>query len=87
MSKIAVIGAGISGLTVAQELSHDSSNQVIVFEKEANPGGLIRCKRMVRCFIYAVGISLIPSVKMFLIGFGSDLIRRMSLLKQTAIPW
>lgn len=46
MSKIAVIGAGISGLTVAQELSHEPSNNVVVFEKEANPGGLIRCKRI-----------------------------------------
>ena len=46
MSKIAVVGAGVSGLTVARILSHDSNTEVIVFEKEATPGGLIRCQRV-----------------------------------------
>lgn len=44
MSKIAIIGAGISGLTVGRELNFD--NEVVVFEKESTPGGLIRCKRV-----------------------------------------
>jgi len=44
MQKVAVIGAGISGLTVAH-LLEDRYN-VTVFEKEATPGGLIRCKRI-----------------------------------------
>lgn len=44
MNKIAVIGAGVSGMTIAQELSSDTCNQVIVFEKEPIPGGLIRCQ-------------------------------------------
>lgn len=41
---VAIIGAGVSGLTVAQELK-DRFN-VVVYEKESCPGGLIRCKRI-----------------------------------------
>lgn len=44
MEKIAIIGAGISGLTVANELK--SRYDVRVFEKEDTPGGLIRCRRV-----------------------------------------
>lgn len=44
MEKIAVIGAGVSGLTVAHKLSE--KYEVKVFEKENNPGGLIRCKKI-----------------------------------------
>lgn len=44
MSKIAIIGAGISGLTCAQLLK--DKNDVTVYEKESTPGGLIRCKRI-----------------------------------------
>lgn len=43
-SKIAIIGAGVSGLTSAQLLNR--TNKVTVFEKESTPGGLIRCKRV-----------------------------------------
>lgn len=46
MTKIAVVGAGVSGLTVARILSHNSNNNVIVFEAETTPGGLIRCQRV-----------------------------------------
>lgn len=42
--KIAVIGAGVSGLTVARLLKKD--NEVVVFERESAPGGLIRCQRV-----------------------------------------
>lgn len=44
MSRIAIIGGGVSGLTVAQLLK--GKNVVTVFEKESTPGGLIRCKRV-----------------------------------------
>ena len=44
MKKIAIIGAGISGLSTAHLLK-DKYN-VVVYEKEATPGGLIRCKRV-----------------------------------------
>lgn len=40
-SKIAIIGGGISGLTVAQCLR--DSHDVKVFEKDSRPGGLIKC--------------------------------------------
>lgn len=41
-SRIAVIGAGISGLSSAKILQ-DKGYEVVVFEKEAQAGGLIRC--------------------------------------------
>ena len=44
MKRIAIIGAGISGLSTAHLLK-DKYN-VVVYEKEATPGGLIRCKRV-----------------------------------------
>ena len=44
MKRIAIIGAGISGLTSAQLLKNKA--QVVVFEREAKPGGLIRCERV-----------------------------------------
>jgi len=44
MKRVAVIGAGVSGMTVARLLKDRC--QVVVYEKEATPGGLIRCKRV-----------------------------------------
>lgn len=44
MSKIAIIGAGISGLTVANLLK--DKHDVVLFEKEHKPGGLVRCERV-----------------------------------------
>ena len=44
MKKIAVIGAGISGLSVAHLLK--DKYEVTVFEKEDKPGGLIKCRRV-----------------------------------------
>lgn len=41
MEKVAIIGAGISGLTAARLLANQ--NHVVVFEKEDRPGGLIKC--------------------------------------------
>ena len=41
MKKIAVIGAGISGLSVAQALKSDFD--VTVYEAQERPGGLIKC--------------------------------------------
>lgn len=46
MSKIAVVGAGVSGLTVARLLAAKPNNQVVVYEAESSPGGLIRCQRV-----------------------------------------
>lgn len=44
MKTAAIIGAGVSGLTVAHQLK--DKYKVTVFEKESTPGGLIRCKRV-----------------------------------------
>ena len=44
MKKIAIIGAGISGLSTAHFLK--DKYEVTVFEKENCPGGLIRCRRV-----------------------------------------
>lgn len=44
MERVAVIGAGVSGMTVARSLK--DRYQVVVYEKETTPGGLIRCKRV-----------------------------------------
>ncbi|MBR5642778.1 MAG: FAD-dependent oxidoreductase [Salinivirgaceae bacterium] len=44
MKKIAIIGAGISGLSMAHFLKEKCD--VTVFEKENTPGGLIRCRRV-----------------------------------------
>lgn len=39
--KIAIIGAGISGLSIAQMLKGD--HEVILFEADSRPGGMIKC--------------------------------------------
>jgi len=41
MNKIAIIGAGISGLSIAQLLK--GRYEVVVFEAESRPGGMIKC--------------------------------------------
>lgn len=43
--RFAVIGAGVSGLSVARMLS-EQGHTTIIFEKESTPGGLIRCERV-----------------------------------------
>lgn len=45
MKHIAIIGAGISGLTTAH-LLNEKGYKTTLFEKESQPGGLIRCKRV-----------------------------------------
>lgn len=45
MKQIAIIGAGISGLTTAHMLK-EKGGSITIFEKELEPGGLIRCKRV-----------------------------------------
>ena len=45
MKTVAVIGAGVSGLSVAHFLKEKGFSPV-VFEREQEPGGLIRCRRV-----------------------------------------
>lgn len=44
MKRVAVIGAGVSGMTTARLLN--DKTHVVVFEKEDKPGGLIKCRRV-----------------------------------------
>ena len=44
MQKIAIIGAGVSGLSAAHFLK--DKYEVTVFEKDDRPGGLIKCRRV-----------------------------------------
>jgi len=52
--KYAVIGAGISGLSVAQMLQ-ERGEQISVYEKEDKPGGLIKCRRVNGSLFHACG--------------------------------
>lgn len=80
MSRIAIIGAGISGLTVAQLLK--KRHEVVVFEKEATPGGLfVAVELMEICSISVVDMCLIVNVRMYLIGFGVNLSAVKNLLE------
>lgn len=53
MKKIAIIGAGISGLSIAQCLKSDF--EVKVFEKASQPGGLIKCVKFEDSLYHMVG--------------------------------
>ena len=53
MKKIAVIGAGISGLSVAHFLG--GRYEVTIFEKEDRAGGLIKCCRVNGCLFHNCG--------------------------------
>lgn len=43
IKRVAVIGAGISGLSIANMLKEEF--EVTIFEKEEKPGGLVKCER------------------------------------------
>ena len=86
MKKIAIIGAGISGLSSAHFLK--DHYDVTVFEKESTPGGLIRCERVGDNLFHTCGvIFLIQNVKMYSTGFGRSLKLKKSLLKLTVTRW
>lgn len=53
-SRFAVIGAGISGLSMARMLS-EQGHTTIIFEKESTPGGLVRCERIEGVLYHCVG--------------------------------
>jgi protoporphyrinogen oxidase len=51
--KIAIIGSGVSGLSMARIL--EEQHQVVVFEKNKLPGGLIKCERVEDNLFHKVG--------------------------------
>lgn len=53
MKRIAIIGAGVSGLTVAQLLKGKAA--VVVFEKDSKAGGLIKCERIKGSLFHTCG--------------------------------
>jgi len=54
MVKVAVIGAGISGLCVGHFLSA-TGYLVSIFEKERQPGGLVKCERVAGSLFHTCG--------------------------------
>jgi protoporphyrinogen oxidase len=61
MDKIAIIGAGISGLSAAQILKERYA--VTVYEKENRPGGLIKCDRVAGSLFHTCGGHVFNSKK------------------------
>ncbi len=51
--KIAIIGTGISGLSIARMLQ--AEHEVVLYEKGERPGGLIKCERVNNCLFHKVG--------------------------------
>ncbi|MDH5379454.1 MAG: NAD(P)-binding protein [Cyclobacteriaceae bacterium] len=52
--RIAVIGAGISGVSAGRMLT-EKGHEVVIYEKEEKPGGLIRCDRIDGNLFHKVG--------------------------------
>lgn len=54
MKSYAVIGAGISGLSIARMLV-ENGHKVVVYETDAAPGGLVKCQRINGVLYHCVG--------------------------------
>jgi len=54
VEKILVIGAGISGLSIASILK-DAGNDILVFERSSNVGGLVKCSTHEGVLFHRVG--------------------------------
>jgi len=79
--KVAVIGTGISGLSIAQMLKQHY--EVTLFERSATIGGLIKCERVQDCLFHKVGGHVFNSKnKDVLNWFWKHFDRKRSLLKR-----
>ena len=67
MDKIAVVGGGISGLSVAKMLHQE--HYVVIFEKEDIPGGLIKCKRINGSLFHTCGGHVFKSKKEYVLDW------------------
>ena len=86
MKKIAIIGAGISGLSSAHFLK--DHYDVTVFEKESTPGGLIRCERVGDNLFHTCGGHIFNSKRQDVLDwFWSKFKVEKSLLKLTVTRW
>lgn len=85
MQKIAIIGAGVSGMSAAHFLK-DRYN-VTVFEKEKTPGGLIKCCRINGSLFHTCGGHVFNSKHSDVLdsGFGQNLIVIKNSQKQIVI--
>ena len=59
--KVAIIGAGISGMSSAHFLKE--KKDVTVFEKESRPGGLIKCRRVNGSLFHTCGGHVFNSIR------------------------
>ncbi len=51
--KIAVVGAGVSGMSLARMMAYE--HEVVVYEQDFRPGGLIKCEEVKGCLYHKVG--------------------------------
>ncbi|MFV0323629.1 MAG: protoporphyrinogen/coproporphyrinogen oxidase [Bacteroides xylanisolvens] len=52
--KYLIVGGGISGLSIAN-LLNEAGNDVVVFEKDSRPGGMIKCDVVNGCLFHRTG--------------------------------
>lgn len=84
--KIAVIGGGISGLSIAQILH--KKNEVVVYEKESRPGGLIKCSFVEGNLYHQTGGHVFNTKRQDVWDwFDTFLIERKNLKKLCVIWW
>lgn len=85
MSKIAIIGGGISGLSMANLLQ--KSNHVTVFERDSKPGGLIKCEVVNGNLYHTVGGHVFNSKRKDVLNwFWSFLIVKRTLFLLFVMP-
>lgn len=74
MSEIAIIGAGVSGMTCAHLLSEN--NSVTVYESDSRPGGLIKCERINGSLFHTCGGHVFNTKRSDVLDFFWKLFRR-----------